>query len=222
MHDFAAVFYNLFLQPLRGGWKLRDRVARLAKPLVPREVYESRKKLNLGSSTTHLPNYINVDIVAENKPDVVCDVRRLAFADETLNIVRASHILEHFTYEECAQVLAEWRRVLRSGGHLVVCCPDYVRLSWRAILCRNGFDPLSKGYRAPLHDGWISGLFALDLPPELRHKTVFTERSLGHLLSHVGFRVLGRQVSQVEHPYTLGIDDNSCNVYSLNLVARKV
>ena len=35
MRDFAAVFYDLFLQPLSGGWKFRERNARLATPLMP-------------------------------------------------------------------------------------------------------------------------------------------------------------------------------------------
>ncbi len=223
MHDLAAVFYDLFFAPLHGGWNLRDRVARLARPLVPRGVYKSGKKLNLGCGDKPLPSYINVDIVAAYKPDVVGNVARLSFAhDEEYDLVRASHVLEHFGHEESRRVLMEWRRVLRPGGYLVICCPDYTRLSWRAILCPDGFDIYATKYNASEHQGWVSGLFALDLPPELRHKAVFTERSLRHFLEHTGFSVIGRQVYQVEHPYTLGIIDNSCNVYSVNLVAQKV
>jgi len=40
-------------------------------------------------------------------------------------------------------------------------------------------------------------------------------------VERAGFTVVGRQIYQVEHPYTLGIVDDSCSVYSINLVARK-
>jgi predicted SAM-dependent methyltransferase len=223
IRDLTVVFYDLFLAPLRGGWTLREYVARRAKPLVPKEVYESTKKLNLGSSDRKLPGYVNVDIVADYNPDIVANVNRLAgIGDGEYDLVRASHVLEHFMYDECPQVLAEWRRVLRPGGYLIVCCPDYLRASWRAIMAPHGFDPLSRRYCAAKHQGWIAGLFGIPLPPDLRHKTVFTERSLRALLGQAGFAVLGRQVHQVEHPYTLGIVDDSCSIYSVNLVARKV
>ena len=225
IRDLAVVFYDLFLTPLRGGWRLREHVARRAKPLVPKEIYASTKKLNLGSYDRKLPGYVNVDIVGDYNPDVVANVNRLSgIGDGEYDLVRASHVLEHFMYDECARVLAEWSRVLRPGGYLVVCCPDYIRSSWMAILAPHGFDPLSRRYCAAKHQGWIRGLFGIGipLPPDLRHKTVFTERSLRGLLGQAGFAILGRQIYQVEHPYTLGIVDDSCSAYSVNLVARKV
>ena len=216
------VFYDLYMSRLPGGWRLREMLCKLRRPIVPREVYESGRKLNLGSGDSYLDGYVNVDILPERNPDIVAPVDRLDFAsDEEYDLVRASHILEHFTYEEGGAVVAEWRRVLKQGGYLVLCCPDYIRLGWRTILCPNGLDPVaSKDPDRAL--SWINGLYALDLPPEYRHKVVFNHRSLSNLLSHNGMSVLGRQVYQVEHPYTLGVIDDSCAIYSLNLVARRI
>ena len=219
MKDFLAALYDTRIAHWRGAYRLGCWLGRQASSLIPAEVYESDKKLNLGSSNRSLPGYVNVDGLAERHPDIVSGVDRLDFAsDNEYDLVRASHVIEHFTVEECPAVLAEWRRVLKPGGWLVICTPDYIRLSWRAILKRSRFDPASKNY---LPD-WIGGLFAVDLPPEFRLKDVFTEASLRSLLQSAGFQVIGRQHYLVEHPYTLGISDDSCNLLSLNLAARKV
>jgi len=199
--------------------RLRSYVARMTESCVPPEIYASPKKLNLGCSVTHLPTYTNVDVQEEVGPEVVCDIRELPFArDDEYDLVRASHVLEHFELRECYEVLAEWRRVLKPGGYLVVCVPNFEAQAWRSVLWPRGLALDEK----TLQNGWINGLFALDLPPQFRHKIVFTEKSLRNLLDECGFLVKGSMSYLREEPYTLGIRDDSCNSFSINLVAVKV
>lgn len=47
------------------------------------------------------------------------------FRDGTLDFIFSSHLLEDF--EDTAEVLREWLRVLRPGGRLVLFCPDEQR-----------------------------------------------------------------------------------------------
>lgn len=56
------------------------------------------------------------------------------FRDETLDFVYSSHLLEDFV--ETRAVLAEWLRVLKPGGHLIIFCPDEQR--YRAHCDRTG------------------------------------------------------------------------------------
>ena len=107
--------------------------------------------------------------------------------------------------------------VLRPGGYLVVCCPDFLRLCWRTIFRPSVLNPYSPFYQK----GFVLGLFASNLPPELRHQSVFTEKSLKQILEGTGFEVRGRQNFFVEHPFTLGVEDDSCTFMSVNLVAQK-
>jgi predicted SAM-dependent methyltransferase len=44
------------------------------------------------------------------------------FADNTLDFLYSSHLLEDF--DNCEAVLREWWRVLKPGGMLIIFCPD--------------------------------------------------------------------------------------------------
>lgn len=185
---------------------------------IPQNIYRSAKKLNLGCSVHKLPTYVNVDVQEKFNPEIVANVTSLSFAgDNEYDLVRASHVLEHFQLKDCYSVLTEWRRVLMPGGYLVVCVPFFEAWAWRTVLWPRG---LALDERT-LRNGWINGLFALDLPPELRHKIVFSEKSLRHLLTDCGFEVQSRLSYFNEEPFTLGIADDSCNSFSLNLSAKK-
>ena len=46
------------------------------------------------------------------------------FASQSCDGVFSSHLLEHFKFEEVVNVLKEWCRVIRPGGHLMLYLPD--------------------------------------------------------------------------------------------------
>ena len=47
------------------------------------------------------------------------------FADDSVGLIYASHILEHFGRHQYEDVLAEWYRVLSPGGVLRLAVPDF-------------------------------------------------------------------------------------------------
>lgn len=67
-----------------------------------------------------LPEAIGVDI-ADAANEVTADARQLPFEDESMDYVFSSHCLEDF--EDTGGVLAEWMRVLRPSGNLVLYLP---------------------------------------------------------------------------------------------------
>jgi predicted SAM-dependent methyltransferase len=83
-------------------------------------------KLNLGSGHRNLVGYTNVDI--DPRADVVHDIRRLPFEDESADEVLSVHAIEHFFRWEVVDILKEWRRVLKPGGKLVLECPDLTKI----------------------------------------------------------------------------------------------
>ena len=88
-------------------------------------------KLNLGCSGVFYEGYTSVDLderlleVFPEEDVIIADVRDLPFADNSVEEIYASHLLEHFDFRD--PVLEEWKRVLIPGGLITVVVPDIVR-----------------------------------------------------------------------------------------------
>jgi len=88
------------------------------------------RKLHIGGKIASLGwEILNID----DAPGVdhLCNANDLSrFASNTFNCIYASHIVEHLDYsKELIATLAEWLRVLRTGGKLYVSVPDIDVLS---------------------------------------------------------------------------------------------
>ena len=85
-------------------------------------------KIHLGCGKHILDGYTNCDAVkhtqAPRQPDILCDVKSVPLPDQCADEVLAVHILEHFYRWEVEAVLAEWRRLLKPNGLLVLELPD--------------------------------------------------------------------------------------------------
>jgi SAM-dependent methyltransferase len=122
-----------------------------------------RTVLNAGSGPgVKLPPHydgfeiVHLDVDADNRPDIIADVRDLsALADASFDAVHLAHLLEHFPLWEVDGVLAELRRVLRSGGFVEVRVP-HVEAVFRAILHGRAIDE-------PLYESGIGPITPLDV-----------------------------------------------------------
>jgi len=71
--------------------------------------------LNIGSGNQpRQPNTVNVDMMDYANVDIVCDIHRLPFKDNSIDAVMSIAVLEHV--REPAKVLSEVHRVLKPGG----------------------------------------------------------------------------------------------------------
>lgn len=80
------------------------------------------------------------------------DCRDLPFKDGRLDFLHGSHILEDF--QDWRPVLAEWDRVLKIGGFLIIAVPDHER--FRAAVARGQGDNL--GHKHESYVGELSSL----------------------------------------------------------------
>lgn len=88
----------------------------------------TQTKLNLGCNTRILKGYTNIDFTGYPGVDIVSDVSKLGmFKDESVDVIRASHILEHFKYNDTKRVLDEWYRILKKDGLLYLSVPSWER-----------------------------------------------------------------------------------------------
>lgn len=82
----------------------------------------TRLNLGCGEETIDRPGWVNVDM-HPRKPHVLkADVLALPQADDSVDGIATSHLLEHLP--DTGAALREWRRVLKPGGELLVCVPD--------------------------------------------------------------------------------------------------
>jgi ubiquinone/menaquinone biosynthesis C-methylase UbiE len=81
-------------------------------------------KLNLGCGYRKKTGYINIDLDEKCRPDMICDIKKLPFEDNTVEKIIAYHVLEHFYNKECISVLQEWYRILQYKGILDIEVPD--------------------------------------------------------------------------------------------------
>ena len=84
-------------------------------------------KLNLGSGNKLQEGYENIDGHGY-EGTINRDIRKLPYADESIDEVYSKDVLEHFGWREWRDVLTEWVRVIRPGGVIKLRFPDIVRL----------------------------------------------------------------------------------------------
>lgn len=126
-------------------------------------------KLNLGAGEHPLPGYRNIDIRTTGEA-----IFPLEVPDNTVDEIRASHVLEHFPQAKVPVVLRDWVRALKPGGLLKIAVPDF---EWIVDQFRAGV-----GDDVPLHAYLMGGQsHEYDF-----HYSVFTEDLLGDMLRAAG------------------------------------
>lgn len=150
-------------------------------------------KLDLGAGEISPPGFIPVG------RDHNSEIFPLPYADESVDEIRASHVLEHFPYRALQAVVLEWTRCLKKGGKLKIAVPDFALLA--------------QGYlegKAQPHESYILGGQA---DANDYHKAMFDRDRLRSLLAGAGLVLI--------QPWTSEIEDCAAYPISLNLEARK-
>jgi predicted SAM-dependent methyltransferase len=208
---------------LHGGYRLGSLLFRVLGrgPLFPTAFYRGARKLNLGCSDRPVPGWVNVDVRRVAGISVVADVRALPFRDGAFDLVRGSHVLEHFHTWDVPGALREWARVLRPRGWMMVCVPDF---DWVVRQYRKDPSVLSvKG--DPRDAAVLISLYGESFhtpKPWYEHWMIYNFESLGGLLrAHGGLEAIRIFNYWQEEPCTLGCYDASMEPWSLNMAARK-
>jgi predicted SAM-dependent methyltransferase len=151
-------------------------------------------RLNLGAGHSSIPGFTPVDRIVGQ------EVFPLDYPSDSADEIYASHVLEHFSHEEVAAVVAEWVRVLRPGGRIRIAVPD---LKWIA-------EQYLAGAELPI-GGFLMGGQTDDND---YHKTVFDEERLRGLMQDAGLTGIQRWTSTLKDCAALPV--------SLNLEGTKL
>jgi predicted SAM-dependent methyltransferase len=83
-------------------------------------------KLHLGCGTKHLEGYTNIDIRYLPGVDEVNNIRFLRnYKNDSIDVIYACHVLEHFGRWEYKTVLNRWFEILKPGGILRLAVPNF-------------------------------------------------------------------------------------------------
>lgn len=145
-------------------------------------------RLNLGAGDTPLDGYTNLDRKMGH------EVFPLEYDDGTVDEIRASHVLEHFSHQEAGQVLQHWVNKLAPGGVLKIAVPD--------------FQLVARHYLAgtPINvQGFVMGghIDAND-----KHGVIFDEETLREAMAACGLINIDRWESEAEDCSSLPISLN--------------
>ena len=164
---------------------------RTVYPFTEEQINILEPKLNVGCYYMYIDGFINVDIKTDIGADLISSGQDLYkhFQPNSINMILASHMLEHVKYTEAKKMLTTWKTILRPGAFLCLEVPD----------CENLDEKLANG----IIDKQLYETIKHGCPPEFgqKHEYEYTRASLKQLLEEVGF------VNIVENPETsLGIN----------------
>lgn len=110
------------------AWSLetsRGFESRKIKYLIPRYTRGRGLEIGCGQEKAYA-HFIGVDNghhFGRGAADIVAEADRLSlFADDSMDFVFSSHVLEHM--EDMGKALQEWGRVIKPGGYLVLYVPS--------------------------------------------------------------------------------------------------
>lgn len=150
-------------------------------------------RLNLGAGDTEIPGFESVDRKSGQ------EVYPLDYADESVEEIRASHVLEHFSHLMVADVLGHWVSKLKPGGKIRLAVPDFELIA-RLYLAGK---PLNvQGYTMGGH-----------VDANDRHGVIFDRELLTELMVDCGLERIG--------PWHADAQDCSSLPISLNLQGFK-
>ncbi|MEA1929450.1 MAG: methyltransferase domain-containing protein [Patescibacteria group bacterium] len=131
--------------------------------------------VNVGCGGTSGPGFVNIDVLKLPNIHHIHDITSLdMLGSNTVDLLYASHVLEHIPRSKLDSTLKEWRRVLKKGGKLRISVPD--------------FDNLVMAYQESGRDiSVIRDQVLGQEPPYDNHYTLWNYRRLQEMLTELSF-----------------------------------
>lgn len=126
-----SCYWSLHALLLPPATALNTFLAKLTRWVMPKKKPDQSAGcfVNLGCGTTNHPRFINVDGYPHRHVHYIHAIDKLPmFQDGSVDLIYASHCLEHFRYRDLDAVLAEWAKKLKGGGVLRLSVPDFDKM----------------------------------------------------------------------------------------------
>ena len=132
-------------------------------------------RIHVGCGPVYKKGYVNIDAFDSTVADSIMSAYRLEFPDDSASRVECIHTIEHLGAAKSIYALAEFFRVLKPGGVLLLETPD-IEAAFANFL--------KKGEaQRKLLMNWIYGLDS----PGMGHRYCFPKELLNRMLKEAGF-----------------------------------
>jgi SAM-dependent methyltransferase len=92
---------------------------------IPKLKFKEPFYFEIGAGYRPTEGYVHNDLKFDNHIEVVYDAEKVHEILETkADIVRATHILEHFPFRNTVEILENWSSILKPGGQLYIEVPN--------------------------------------------------------------------------------------------------
>lgn len=171
MHSLRTRLIAFKLYLLGVVWRIKYTLFREAMP----KNKDGKVYLNLGSGDRSGPEFINMDAVPSAHTHIRGTILDLhMFPSNSVDLIYASHVIEHIPRSRLEDTLREWHRVLTPGGTLRFGVPDFDGLI--EIYRRSGNDTESIVNQLLGQDGEYDD-----------HHTIWNRAYAEQVLSRAGF-----------------------------------
>jgi len=143
-------------------------------------------KLNIGCGKTYKDGFINIDAFDQTVADRIMPADNLKFPSNSIDEIETCQLIEHLGIFNAIYALAEWFRVLKPNGKLLIETPDLITSFKRFI---GGNRETRKAVIS-----WIYGLETLGMS----HKFCFPDELLEELLEKNGFVEIKKSYFEIE------------------------
>jgi predicted SAM-dependent methyltransferase len=143
-------------------------------------------KLHLGCGTKHIEGFTNIDIRYLPGVDEVNNIRFLRnYKNDSVDLIYACHVLEHFSRWEYKNALTRWYEILKPGGVLRLAVPNFTAIASRYIQTGNLQEVMGLLYGGQDYD-------------ENYHFVTFDMNSMRNDLTNIGFS----SIAEYDHKLT--------------------
>jgi SAM-dependent methyltransferase len=174
--NFQTLNYGKYLINKINGPKIKD---------LPKLFSYGGASINLGSGDNDYDNYLNIDLGNYDNVDIICNLEKLPFKDNSVSLVSCNSVFEHL--KNPTMVMNEVKRILKPDGYFYLCVPfmcirhheiDYRR--WTSFGLKkflgDDFEIVETGAcRSPVQSliSYVTAFFDLTIKNKIIKKTIF-------------------------------------------------